>query len=376
LRVLRAPELHVERRSAGGRFEVAWTQTDAATAAYELQATADPAAGAAWRELYAGPALRETVFAPAGVTYLRVRARAGRNFSAWSVPLTIDRRAQEVAAGDPPPSGPRADLLATQRALLRVCAARGDALALLSLPAGTREEGARAHVRALREAPRPGDPPPAPGVAPLDASEARALAFGCVHHPWTVPAAEPRSAQPPDGAVAGLLAARARLTGAWTAAAGHPLTGSVGLSPALADSAADRLDGDRVNVLRATPYGFAALAQSTLSDDPDRRPVNVCRLVALVVRLARLHGTTFVFEPLGAPLRRTVERGFRARLARLHALGAFTGRMPDDAYRVTVPDAGEGRLVVELRVAPSRPLRFVLVRLVNEADRALRVEVS
>jgi phage tail sheath protein FI len=62
-------------------------------------------------------------------------------------------------------------------------------------------------------------------------------------------------------------------------------------------------------------------------------------------------------------------------------LGAFAGATAPDAYRVntgsppnTPQSIDAGRLVVELQVAPSRPLAFLTVRLVRTGEGSLQVE--
>ena len=136
-----------------------------------------------------------------------------------------------------------------------------------------------------------------------------------------------------------------------------------------------------MTVLRQMPTGFAWISSQTLSEDEDLRPLNVRRLLILVRRLALKHGPTYVFEANGGELHRRVQRGFESLLGRLHGLGALEGRTASDAFRVEVggpPDTraslDDGLLLVELKVAPSRPLRFLTVRLVNTGDRGLRVE--
>ena len=109
---------------------------------------------------------------------------------------------------------------------------------------------------------------------------------------------------------------------------------------------------------------------------------NVRRLLALLRRLALLHGADYVFEPNDAAFRRRIERGFEAILGLLFERGAFAGAPrrrgatgSRSATRRTRPQSVDaGRLIVELQVAPSVPLEFLTVRLVRSGDR-LTVEV-
>ena len=81
----------------------------------------------------------------------------------------------------------------------------------------------------------------------------------------------------------------------------------------------------QVNLVRSSPHGFVLSTADTLSPEADWRPVNVRRLMTLLRRLALRRGATYVFEPNGATLRRTVERGFDAVMDDLFRRGAFAG---------------------------------------------------
>jgi phage tail sheath protein FI len=122
------------------------------------------------------------------------------------------------------------------------------------------------------------------------------------------------------------------------------------------------------------------LDQDTLSRDDDVRPLNVRRLLCLLRRLALLHGPQFVFEPNDATLRRSIQLRFEELLGLMFDLGAFAGATRAQGFQVvtgnppnTPQSIDEGELIVELKVAPSRPLAFLTVRLVNAAY-GLRVE--
>jgi phage tail sheath protein FI len=130
-------------------------------------------------------------------------------------------------------------------------------------------------------------------------------------------------------------------------------------------------------VVERTHLGVVALSADTLCDDAELRPVPVRRLLHLLRRLAAREGQQYAFEPNGEGLQGAARRGFEGVLADLFAAGALAGRRPEQAFRVAVsaPAGRDGaQLVVELRVAPSLPLRFLTVRLVRAADGRLQVE--
>jgi phage tail sheath protein FI len=155
----------------------------------------------------------------------------------------------------------------------------------------------------------------------------------------------------------------------------------VQLDPPLSPDWHKGLQAAQVNVVRHEPGGFLVLAADTLSDDDELRPIGVRRLLQVLRRAALLHGAVYAFEPNTDAFRRTVQRGFEGLLARMFELGAFAGRTAADAYRVdagsppNTPESVEaGRLIVDLMVAPSRPLAFLTVRLVRTGEGTLRVE--
>ena len=94
-------------------------------------------------------------------------------------------------------------------------------------------------------------------------------------------------------------------------------------------------------------------------------------------------GATYVFEPNSASFRRLVQRGFESLLDRMFMRGAFAGDTADAAYQVVTSESvntrqsiEEGRFIVELRVAPSLPLTFTTIRLVQTGDRGVVTEAT
>jgi phage tail sheath protein FI len=137
----------------------------------------------------------------------------------------------------------------------------------------------------------------------------------------------------------------------------------------------------QINLIRQEPRGFLPLSADTLSRDAELRPIGVRRLLSLLRRLALRHGTTYVFEPNNDAFRRLVQRGFEAMLEELFMRGAFAGATPELAYQVTTDDVvnspqsiEQGRFIVELKVAPSLPLTFLTIRLVQAGERGLTTE--
>jgi phage tail sheath protein FI len=137
----------------------------------------------------------------------------------------------------------------------------------------------------------------------------------------------------------------------------------------------------QVNIVRQEARGFLMLDADTLSDDVDLRSIGVRRLLILLRRLALSLGATYVFEPNDDSFRRLVERGFEEMLERMFTRGAFAGATPSTSYRVdagsppnTPQSVEQGRFIIELRVAPSQPMSFMTIRLLQTNERELAVQ--
>jgi len=260
-------------------------------------------------------------------------------------------------------------LLSVHEALARFCAARGDLLALLSLPAHFRATEAVDYQQELRR-------------RLVDEAES----YAALYHPWLTTLSEDPDigearTQPPEGAVAGVFARRARARGAWVAPANEGLRAVAGLEPELSLAAWEELFAVQVNLVREDPRGFMPLSAFTLSEDPDLRQINVRRLLILLRRVVWREGNRLVFEPNSTALRARLQTQFTRLLEDLFTRGAFAGRTPAEAFRVAVDDSLNpaesvelGRLIVEIQVAPSRPLQFLTVRLVQAGLESLAVD--
>lgn len=313
-------------------------------------------------EIWRGPDLSKLVQTKReGTYYYRVHAEHDGNISMPSVTgFLLQRAAWETLA----PCNYVTDTLVTlHAALLRACASMGDQFALLSLPRHFWSHHAAQHVDAVRSA---------------FAGAERPLSFGALYHPWIVaakgsatdPTTQPT---PPEGAVAGTFARRARDRGAWIAPARVPLQDIVALSPALPDTQREAFAAAGINLVRNDAIGFVASDTFTLSREFDWRQVNVRRLISLLRRAATRWGAPFVFEPYGDTLRRAIERIFGHALDDMVRRGAFAGKGGNDSYRLAVDASGSdrnnGKLVVEIGVAPSQPMRFLTLVLAQAGER-------
>lgn len=405
-RPLTAPELSIVGEDDTG-VHLSWSPVGTATGYVIEHASTTSFEGAARlasANTEATVAVRQ--LCPA-LTFHRVRAERGDEIGPWSnvvagvVPASTfapcDPIPAELAAAESPrapaedqvvwrartapEAAPWNELRAVQTAVLRWCAARGDVLAVLALPGAFTADATLRHVDVLRgAATEPGDdagstPFLAGGVPALTPSERVVLGYGALHHPWPVvgwPSDEGEiRAVPPDGGVAGTYAARAIDRGAWVAPGRRPLVRTLALQPTIEDDRLLPLSLSGVNPIAADPSGFMALTASTMSDESATRPVNVRRLIMLLRRLARREGVGIVFEPNDRELARLVHMRFERLLSTMFQRGAFAGATASEAFEVSTgsnvnpPEAVDaGRFAVVVRIAPSRPLEFITIRLV------------
>jgi len=302
----------------------------------------------------------------AGAAYFRIRSRRNGNVSSWSDPVAITKKI--VARYDL--TEDTTVLEAVHKALLRLCAARGDIFCVLSLPVRFERDKALAWIASFRNT--------------FDAisETTNALSYGALYHPWVLTSdhAGENRLIPPDGALCGLMAKKALVGGPWSAPGNEPLANAVALRPIIPEPSSLLFMRSGINLLARDARGFLPLTANTLTVDPEFDQIHVRRLLILLRRIILKQGTTYVFEPGNDSFRRMVERGFEETLTRLFARGAFAGRTPESSFRVDVDAKAslidQGLFIVEIRIAPSMPMRFITVRLVQSSERMDVEEVT
>ena len=341
----------------GGRFELKWDEFPGSLDELEEATSADFAGAAVISR--GAPGFLTVYGRPAGDYFYRVRRIVGGRTSDYSNGVAV--RIAPVSGFVERSSFDDAHLMDIHRALLRMCAARADWSAVLSLPRTYDERAALAHVAGL-----------------ATTEDSRTLSFGALWHPWLIGRDEASGdlrAVPPDGAMTGVMALRAIRRGAWVAPANEPLQDVVDLTPRLGTAWLQALQDSAINVVRQEPFGFVALDADTLTGDETVRALSVRRLLILIRRFALRVGNDYVFEPNGGPARRAVKRAFELMLETLFLRGAFAGRTARSAFQVVTDETvnapgtvDRGQLMAEIRVAPSRPLSFLTIRLLRSGD--------
>jgi hypothetical protein len=384
IKIIEPPQLFAfPQFSSDGNLSLRWELSPPQEADYVLEESSQPNFSDAVA-VFEGTTSSFTLYGRrTGDYYYRVRAIIGADTSDWSNGVAVRVEDEDsrwiVDTKDYTPDV----LLAVQRSLLRFCAARGDMFGVLSLPEHYREDKAIEHTGLLRATPNVA--PPTEGVSALSFVEVNVFSYGAVYHPWLI-GREDRNdtviSMPPCGAVSGSIAESALTRGAWIAPANRPLRGVVALSPGLLPERRLALQDALVNIVRQEPRGFLVLDSDTLSADEDLQEIGVRRLLILLRRQALQLGVTYVFEPNSAAFRRAVDRGFTEMLDGMFERGAFAGANPATSYQVatdsslnTPQSVDLGRFIIELRVAPSLPMRFLTIRLVQTSDRTQALEV-
>lgn len=221
------------------------------------------------------------------------------------------------------------------------------------------------------------DPPP---TATLDAIQTHASSFdtryAAIYHP-RVMVTDPLTGLPravaPSGHVLGVFARVDNTRGVHKAPANEVLLGITDLEQTVTKGQQEILNPRGINVLRdlrADRRGLRVFGARCLTSEQDWIYVNVRRLF-IFVEEALTEGTQWVvFEPNDQRLWRRVRDSISIFLEGVWRDGALMGEKKEEAFFVTCDrttmtddDILNGRLVVEIGIAPVRPAEFVILRI-------------
>ena len=186
-----------------------------------------------------------------------------------------------------------------------------------------------------------------------------------------------QSSLPPSGAIAGIYATVDGIRGVWKAPANASITGVSGLTFSIDDAIQqdlniDTMAGKSINAIRAfTGKGILVWGARTLEGNSnDWRYISVRRLYIMVEESVKKAANQFVFEPNDGNTWVRVRAMIENYLTNLWRLGALAGSKPEQAFYVkvglgqtmTFNDILEGRMIVEIGMAPVRPAEFIILR--------------
>ena len=190
---------------------------------------------------------------------------------------------------------------------------------------------------------------------------------------------------PPSGAIAGIYATTDATRGVWKAPANVSL--NTVISPAVnidddmqGDLNIDVNAGKSINAIRAfTGKGILVWGARTLAgNDNNWRYVPVRRFFIMVEESVKLAAFQFVFEPNVTTTWLRVRAMIENYLTGLWRLGAITGSKPEQGFYVKVglgqtmtqDDILNGKLIVEIGIAPVRPAEFIILRFTQTQQQA------
>jgi uncharacterized protein len=226
-----------------------------------------------------------------------------------------------------------------------------------------------------------------PGLSATRALEwrtrlARDSAFATLYYPNVVvdnPLARPGSTNgdrfvtvSPVGHVAGIWARTDATRGVWKAPANESVLGITRLANDVTDGEQALLNPDGVNCIRS--FGVNGMriwgARTLSSSDPSWRYVNVRRLFNFVEESIRRGTQWAVFEPNDQALWELVKRNITSFLRGLSDQGAFATTGGSQGFFVMCDERNnpphsvdDGRLIVEVGIAPVKPAEFVIFRI-------------
>lgn len=245
---------------------------------------------------------------------------------------------------------------AVQTALISHCEQNGNRMAILDAPPGMTPQ----QIKEWRS-----------DVAMYDS------AYAALYYPWIKvenPIGVNGNAEvfiPPSGHIAGVWARTDDTRGVWKAPANDTIRGVLDIERAITQNEQSLLNPIGINCIR--PFGTRGIriwGARTLASDSDWRYINVRRLFNMI-EATILEGTQYaVFEPNDVATWEGVKRTLTAFLRGLWNAGALFGASVDQAFYVkcdaeTNPPESidEGKLVVEVGIAPVKPAEFVIFRI-------------
>ena len=182
---------------------------------------------------------------------------------------------------------------------------------------------------------------------------------------------------PPSGAIAGVYAAVDRSRGVWKAPANVSLNSVLEPSTVFVQSQLSTLNidttaGKSVNAIRAfTGKGTLVWGARTLAgNDNEWRYINVRRFFNMVEESVKKACGQFVFEPNDANTWVRVQAMIENFLSLQWRDGALQGATQEQAFQVAVglgktmnaDDVLNGRMIVQIAMAPVRPAEFIILR--------------
>lgn len=226
------------------------------------------------------------------------------------------------------------------------------------------------------------------GLRPAQVPHWRSLfdsSYAASYHPWLrgVGAQNTLVLVPPSAVAAGLIARCELREGISRGPANEVASSIVTVTDLVDDQQHAELHRLGVDVYRLQTDGVYLTSARTLSMDPAWRQLSVRRLLLLIERAVRRQLQWTVFEPNDQQLRESLTQQLDTLLAALFDEGCFAGTTAQDSWFVNVAsgallsaEADSGQLIVEVGVAPSEPIEYIVVRVAVQAEGAIKTTVT
>jgi hypothetical protein len=226
------------------------------------------------------------------------------------------------------------------------------------------------------------------GMRPAQVPHWRSLfdsSYVAGYHPWLrgVGAQNTLVLVPPSAVAAGLIARCELREGVSRGPANEVASSIVTVTDLVDDQQHAELHRLGVDVYRLETDGVYLTSARTLSMDPTWRQLSVRRLLLLIERAVRRQLQWTVFEPNDQQLRESLTQQLDTLLAALFDEGCFAGTTAQDSWFVNVAsgallsaEADHGQLIVEVGVAPSEPIEYIVVRVAVQAEGAIKTTVT
>jgi phage tail sheath protein FI len=200
-----------------------------------------------------------------------------------------------------------------------------------------------------------------------------------LYYPWLT-IADPFGARgaihriPPSGHMLGIYARTDNSRGVWKTPANEVVRNILGFDTAINKAEQDLLNPININCLRdfrSSQRGLRVWGGRTLSSDPEWKYIAVRRTFLFIEQSLDAGLQWAVFEPNGKALWDTVRQSITGFLDSIWRQGGLAGATQDEAFFVNVgygvtmeqADLDNGRLIVDVGVAPLYPAEFVIIRI-------------
>ena len=212
------------------------------------------------------------------------------------------------------------------------------------------------------------------GQDPSSVTKPRDSSFAALYYPWIYVKEDVTGRLclvPMGGHIAGIYARTDIEVGVHKSPANQLVNGAISLEVTMKPNQQDSLIPQGINSIRNFPgRGLLVWGARTLSSDPERKYVNVCRLMIYLEQSITKGTTWVVFEPNNIATWAKVKSAIENFLMQTWKNGFLMGVNPQEAYFVKIDrttmnqsDIDNGRLIVLIGIAPVKPAEFIIFRI-------------